>query len=51
MLFNSYYFIFLFFPIALAGYYLLNYVNRYRTANIFLIGPSGFTAISTFPIC
>lgn len=40
MLFNSYYFIFLFFPIALAGYYLLNYVNRYRTANIFLIGMS-----------
>ena len=40
MLFNSYYFIFLFFPFALAGYYLLNYVNRYRAANIFLIGMS-----------
>lgn len=40
MLFNSYYFIFLFLPVALAGYYFLNYVNQYRIANIFLIGMS-----------
>lgn len=40
MLFNSYYFIFLFLPLALAGYYILNYVNFYRAANLFLIGMS-----------
>ncbi len=40
MLFNSYYFIFLFLPIALTGYYILNYVNLYRASNIFLIGMS-----------
>ena len=40
MLFNSYYFIFLFLPIALAGYYILNYVNQYRASNFFLIGMS-----------
>lgn len=40
MLFNSYYFIFLFLPAALSGYYFLNYVNRYRAANIFLTGMS-----------
>ena len=40
MLFNSYYFIFLFLPIALAGYYFFNYVNQNRLANIFLIGMS-----------
>lgn len=40
MLFNSYIFIFLFLPIALAGYYALNYVNQYRAANLFLIGMS-----------
>lgn len=40
MLFNSYYFIFLFLPIALTGYYILNYVNQYRAANVFLIGMS-----------
>lgn len=40
MLFNSYYFIFLFLPIALIGYYALNYVNLYRAAGIYLIGMS-----------
>lgn len=40
MLFNSYYFIFLFLPLALTGYYILNYVNLYRYANLFLIGMS-----------
>ena len=37
MLFNYYYFIFLFLPIALAVYYVINYVNQNRAANIFLI--------------
>lgn len=37
MLFNSYIFIFLFLPIALAGYYGLNYFKLYRVSNIFLI--------------
>lgn len=40
MLFNSYIFLFLFLPLALAGYYILNYVNQKRTAGIFLIGMS-----------
>lgn len=40
MLFNSYFFIFSFLPIALAGYYFLNYIRKYRAANIFLIGMS-----------
>lgn len=40
MLFNSYIFILLFLPLTLAGYYILNYVNRFRTANLFLIGMS-----------
>lgn len=40
MLFNSYIFIFLFLPIALAGYYGFNYFRLYRYANIFLIGMS-----------
>lgn len=40
MLFNSYVFIFLFLPLALAGYYLLNYLKKYRVAGIFLIGMS-----------
>lgn len=40
MLFNSYVFIFLFLPLALAGYYLLNYLKKYRAAGIFLIGMS-----------
>lgn len=40
MLFNSYLFILLFLPLALSGYYILSYVNQYRTANLFLIGMS-----------
>ncbi len=40
MLFNSYIFIFIFLPIALAGYYGFNYFKFYRQANIFLIGMS-----------
>ena len=40
MLFNSYVFIFLFLPLALAGYYLLNHYKLYRISNIFLIGMS-----------
>lgn len=40
MLFNSYIFIFLFLPIALAGYYGFNYFKLYRLANFFLIGMS-----------
>ena len=40
MLFNSYIFIFLFLPLALAGYYLLNYLKRYKIAGIFLISMS-----------
>lgn len=37
MLFNSYIFIFLFLPVALLGYFVLNHWHRYRLANIFLI--------------
>lgn len=40
MLFNSYVFIFLFLPLALAGYYLLNYLKKYRAAGVFLTGMS-----------
>ncbi len=40
MLFNSYLFLFLFFPLALAGYYGLNHLGRYRASNVFLIGMS-----------
>lgn len=40
MLFNSYIFIFFFLPIALAGYYGLNYCRLHRLANVFLIGMS-----------
>ena len=40
MLFNSYVFIFLFLPIALAGYYVLNHLKLYRISNVFLIGMS-----------
>lgn len=42
MLFNSYIFIFLFLPIALFGYYLLNYTKRYEAAKLFLSGMSLF---------
>ena len=40
MLFNSYIFVFLFLPIALAGYYGLSHFKLYRISNLFLIGMS-----------
>lgn len=40
MLFNSYIFILLFLPLALAGYYGLNSRKLYRVSNMFLIGMS-----------
>ena len=40
MLFNSYIFIFLFLPLALVGYYFLNYLKKYTLANVFLIAMS-----------
>lgn len=40
MLFNSYIFILFFLPFTLLGYYGLNYLKRYRIANLFLIGMS-----------
>lgn len=38
MLFNSYIFIFLFLPLVLLGWYLLNGKKLYRTAKYFLAG-------------
>ncbi len=40
MLFNSYIFLFLFLPICLIGYYLINYFGKYRFALLFLLGMS-----------
>lgn len=40
MLFNSYIFIFLFLPIALVGWFVLNKIEKYKLAQIFLIGMS-----------
>ena len=40
MLFNSYLFIFLFLPIALSGYFLLNRLKHYTVAKYFLTGMS-----------
>lgn len=40
MLFNSYIFIFLFFPLTLIGYFGLNYAKKYKTALAFLVGMS-----------
>lgn len=40
MLFNSYIFIFLFLPVTLIGYYIINHLNLYRVANVFLIAMS-----------
>lgn len=40
MLFNSYIFIFVFLPIALAGYFLLNKFKWYQGGKLFLIGMS-----------
>lgn len=40
MLFNSYIFIFLFLPLALAGWYFLNKIEKYKVAQFFLIAMS-----------
>ena len=40
MLFNSYIFIFLFFPLVLAGYHGLNHAGKHQAARFFLIGMS-----------
>lgn len=40
MLFNSYIFVLLFLPLAVAGYYAINRLKQYRAANVFLIGMS-----------
>lgn len=40
MLFNSYIFIFLFLPLALSGYYLLNHFKCYQAGKLFLTGMS-----------
>lgn len=40
MLFNSYIFVFLFFPIVLLGYFGLNHFKKYEAAKIFLTGAS-----------
>ncbi|MCR5310893.1 MAG: MBOAT family protein, partial [Lachnospiraceae bacterium] len=40
MLFNSHIFIFIFLPIALAGWFLLNRIRLYKIAGFFLIGMS-----------
>ena len=54
MLFNSYIFILFFLPLALAGYFLLNYLNKMQWANIWLIAMSlwfyGYFNIYYLPI-
>ncbi len=40
MLFNSYIFIFVFLPIALLGYFVLNHFRKYSLAKLFLAGMS-----------
>ena len=40
MLFNSYIFIFLFLPLALGIWYLLNGLEKYKAAQVFLVGMS-----------
>ncbi|MCH5275124.1 MAG: MBOAT family protein [Lachnospiraceae bacterium] len=40
MLFNSYIFIFLFLPLALAGYFVLNHFKCYELGKLFLVGMS-----------
>lgn len=42
MLFNSYIFIFLFLPVTLLFYYLINRYEKYTVAQVFLIGMSGW---------
>ncbi|MCQ2497827.1 MAG: MBOAT family protein [Lachnospiraceae bacterium] len=40
MLFNSYIFIFIFLPVTLLGYYLINHFKKYSIAKLFLAGMS-----------
>ncbi|MCR5416718.1 MAG: MBOAT family protein [Pseudobutyrivibrio sp.] len=40
MLFNSYIFIFLFLPICIVGYFLLNKTKKYQLGHLFLLGMS-----------
>ena len=40
MVFNSYYFLFLFLPVTLAGWYLFNKMQKFRLAQVFLIAVS-----------
>ena len=40
MLFNSYIFIFLFLPICIVGYFLLNKTKKYHLGHVFLLGMS-----------
>ena len=40
MLFNSYYFILVFFPCTFAGYFILNALRCYRSAKLFLVAAS-----------
>lgn len=40
MLFNSYIFIFLFLPLALIGYFVINRTGKFQLANVFLLGMS-----------
>jgi len=40
MLFNSYIFVLFFLPVALIGYYGLNYFGKYQTGKVFLTGMS-----------
>lgn len=40
MLFNSHVFLFLFLPLVLAGWYLLNYIRRFKLAQGYLVGMS-----------
>ena len=40
MLFNSYLFIFIFLPMVLIGWFFLNNLKQYRTAEIFMVGMS-----------
>ena len=42
MLFNSYFFIFAFLPLALIGYFVLNHLKQISLAKVWLIGASLF---------
>ena len=54
MPFNSYYFIFIFLPITLCGYYVLNYKNRVVLAKTWMVGASlyfySFYNINNLPL-